>query len=202
MKELPLVTNAAVLDFVPETYWNNLRPDAGKDRNEFERRLRNAILTGDWSNIRTPSVRFGFQGGDFLPKFLSCEVEIARLAIESTTWDVISLRARPTSRGIAYRVIDEYELKYSFHPKTTRLPLSMGQLTKLIEGLNVDGVSASPAAIRREQSADDAATISQMETFVTVSSDFYPALESWYQYEAKCWVKEQLSKLPRVSGLG
>lgn len=52
MENLSFLTNAAVLDFVPETYWEELRPDAGKDQNELKRRLRNAISTGDWSNLQ------------------------------------------------------------------------------------------------------------------------------------------------------
>ena len=201
MTKSSLLGNVDVLDFVPDTYWDELGSDLGKDLNEFERRLKAAISNGDSSNIRLPAVRFGFEGGNYLPKFLNCEVEIARLALESTTWDVKSIRARPTSRGIAYRVVDEYNNKYSFGPKTTRRPLSMRQLVDLIEGLNVDGVSSSPAALRSDQTADDVNEIRQLETFVTVSSDFYPSLEAWYSYEAERWAEDQLSELPRKSKL-
>ena len=201
MKKSSLIGNADMLDFVPETYWDELDSHIGKDLNEFERRLRAAISTGDWSDIRLPAVQFGFEGGNYLPKFLNCEVEIARLALESTTWDVKSIRARPTSRGIAYRVVDEYDNKYSFRPKTSRRPLSMRLLVDLIEGLNVDGVSSSPAALRADQTADNAKEIRQMETFVTVSSDFYPSLEAWYSYEAERWAKDQLLELPRKNKL-
>lgn len=199
MENLSFLTNAAVFDFAPETYWDELRPDAGKGRNELERRLRSAISTDDWSNFRPPPVQFGVEGGDHLPQFLNCEVEIARLALESTTWDVKSIRARPTTRGIAYRVVDEYNSKCSFRPKSSRRPLSMGQLVELIEGLNVDGASSSPAALRAYQGATDAAAIRELGTFVTVNSDFYPSLESWYCYEAERWVKDQLSELPRIN---
>jgi len=201
MTKSSLLGNADVLDFVPETYWDELGSDLGKDLNEYERREKAAISTGDWSNIRLPAVRFGFEGGNYLPKFLNCEVEIARLALESTTWDVKSIRARPTSRGITYRVVDEYNNKYSFRPKTTRRPLSMRQLVDLIEGLNVDGVSSSPATLRADQTADDANEIRQLETFVTVSSDFYPSLEAWYSYEAERWAEDQLSELSRKRNL-
>lgn len=141
------------------------------------------------------------RGGDYLPKFLSCEVEIARIALESTTWDVMSIRARPTSRGIAYRVVDEYLSKFCFRPKTSRKPLSMAQLVELIEGLNVDGNSSSPATLRSHQLPSDAASVRGLQTFVTVSSDFYPSLESWYRYEAERWVEDRLSDLPRVQRL-
>ena len=77
----------------------------------------------------------------------------------------------------------------------------MRQLVDLIEGLNVDGVSSSPAALRSDQTADDVNEIRQLETFVTVSSDFYPSLEAWYSYEAERWAEDQLSELPRKSKL-
>jgi TPR repeat protein len=201
MKKLSSLSDSAGRDFVPETYWDELSSHAGRDFNEFERRIRAAISTGDWSNVRLPSVRFGLEGGNYLPKFLKCEIEIARLSLESTTWDVKSIRARPTRRGIAYRVVDEYNSKYSFSPKTTRRPLSTGQLVDLIEGLNVDGMSSSPAALRAHQTAEDANAIRQLKTFVIVSSDFYPSLEAWYAYEAERWVKDQLSELPRKNKL-
>ena len=64
MENLSFLTNAAVLNFVPETYWDELRSDVGKYRNELERRILNAISTGDWSNLRLPPVKFGAEGGD------------------------------------------------------------------------------------------------------------------------------------------
>jgi hypothetical protein len=77
----------------------------------------------------------------------------------------------------------------------------MRQLVDLIEGLNVDGVSSSPAALRADQTADDANEIRQLETFVTVSSDFYQSLEAWYSYEAERWAEDQLSELSRKRNL-
>ena len=41
-----------------------------------------------------------FMGGEYLPAYLPGEVEIARVCLQSTTSDVISLRARPTPTGI------------------------------------------------------------------------------------------------------
>ena len=78
MKKSSLIGNADMLDFVPETYWDELDSHIGKDLNEFERRLRAAISTGDWSDIRLPAVQFGFEGGNYLPKFLNCEVEMSK----------------------------------------------------------------------------------------------------------------------------
>jgi hypothetical protein len=43
-----------------------------------------------------------FMGGEYLPDYGRDEVEIARIELESTTSDVISVRARPRGRRIEY----------------------------------------------------------------------------------------------------
>lgn len=50
-----------------------------------------------------------FMGGNYLPDAQGSEVEIARICIESVTWDVVSVYARPDRSVIRYRVVDEYE---------------------------------------------------------------------------------------------
>ena len=49
-----------------------------------------------------------FMGGEYLPDMGAGEVEIARIAIRSTTGDVTSLYARRSGRRIVYRMVDEY----------------------------------------------------------------------------------------------
>jgi hypothetical protein len=48
-------------------------------------------------------------GGEYLPASKDAEVEIARIEIKSTTYDVTTMNARPGSSRIHYRVVDEYE---------------------------------------------------------------------------------------------
>jgi hypothetical protein len=48
-------------------------------------------------------------GGEYLPDCGPMEVEIARIAIASTTGDVTSIYARLEGEHIEYRVVDEYE---------------------------------------------------------------------------------------------
>ena len=50
-----------------------------------------------------------FMGGEYLPSTLKQEVEIARIAIASTTGDVVCIYARFSGGRIHYRVVDEYE---------------------------------------------------------------------------------------------
>jgi len=47
-------------------------------------------------------------GGEFLPDRKRTELEIARIAIESTTRDVVSVYARRVKSGFVYRIVDEY----------------------------------------------------------------------------------------------
>ena len=49
-----------------------------------------------------------FMGGEYLPDTHGQEVEIARIAIASTTRDVTSVYARKSGKRILYRVVDEY----------------------------------------------------------------------------------------------
>lgn len=55
------------------------------------------------------SVHPMFMGGNYLPDTLENEVEIARIVIESTTFDVTCLYARFDGGKIHYRVVDEYD---------------------------------------------------------------------------------------------
>lgn len=200
IKELSAASEDALLDFTPSTYWPKTKSKAGP-KNELLRRIDHALTNGDWSAVRRPDVAFGARGGDFLTDTRALEVEIARLALESTTWDVISIRARPTSRGIAYRVVDEYESAYSIRPKTSRKPLRFGQLIRLIDEMTNGERPSSPAALRGFQSTfDDPAHIRKLRSFVTVASVFYPDLEAWYRREAEQWVNAELEALPARVG--
>ena len=54
------------------------------------------------------SVHPMFMGGNYLPDTDDGEVEIARISIRSTTFDVTSVYAKPVDGAIHYRVVDEY----------------------------------------------------------------------------------------------
>lgn len=49
-----------------------------------------------------------FMGGNYLPDTEEGEVEIARISIKSTTYDVTCVYARPDNGAIHYSVVDEY----------------------------------------------------------------------------------------------
>src|SRR5262249_4767409 len=54
-------------------------------------------------------------GGEYLPGYQDEEVEIARVSLQSTTGDVISIRARRDRGAIRYRVVDEYGTRLFAH---------------------------------------------------------------------------------------
>ncbi len=71
-----------------------------------------------------------FMGGEYLPKRKSKEVEIARISIQSTTYDVTVLYARLVGQRIHYRVVDEYDGDTLEEPstRTSTKPLAMGAM--------------------------------------------------------------------------
>ena len=72
-----------------------------------------------------------FMGGNYLPDMGEEEVEIARVEIASTTFDVTSLYAKPDNGVIRYRVVDEYEGDTLSGPSemTSEEPLTLGEMT-------------------------------------------------------------------------
>ena len=72
---------------------------AGKLEELFNELLKDS-LDNDARN-QLEQIHPAFMGGEYLPNYGRCEVEIARITLESTTSDVISLRARPArGRGL------------------------------------------------------------------------------------------------------
>src|SRR5215469_10261360 len=108
--------------FRPESYWgaaNNpleaaLRNVTGRNRREMirdyykagkleelnEHLLADTLTEGTRRSLGR--IHPSFMGGEYLPNYRRSEVEIARIELESTTSDVISLRARPVAARIKY----------------------------------------------------------------------------------------------------
>lgn len=134
-------------DYRPVSYWNDetlaqaiLKNVKGELRRE---KIRQALEEGSIEdipeeilgdaladNVRTATGRIHpwFMGGEFLPDCAPGEVEIARISLESTTHDIISLRAGRKDDGtIGYTIADEYEGMSSFHlsRQSSELPLTL-----------------------------------------------------------------------------
>ena len=77
-----------------------------------------------------------FMGGNYLPDTEEGEVEIARIEIASTTFDVTSLFAKQSNGRILYRVVDEYEGDTLTGPSemTSDKPLTLGEMADFFLG--------------------------------------------------------------------
>jgi len=114
-------------EFRPESFWTAasdplaaiLRNVKGRNRRDM---IRDYYETGkldqlsdelsrnslsDEARISLSKIHPTFMGG-YLPNYGRQEVEVARIALASTTSDVISLRVRASGTRIKYRVVDEY----------------------------------------------------------------------------------------------
>jgi hypothetical protein len=127
-----------------------------------------------------------FMGGEYLPNYGRSEVEIARIELESTTYDVISLRARPVGTRIKYRLVDEYSSEYRLPQQTSSRPLSLGELIRFLDSVEQGDVSEpswtqfgfvlSSSQCNLECGAD----LETLRDFTQVESDYYPDLASHY----------------------
>jgi hypothetical protein len=194
------------LDFRPETYWpvsGSLQSILSKIKGERRKRVvRKLLENGDATALSKWLLKSKltneeremlgrmhplFMGGEYLPNCHHGEVEIARIAMESTTGDVFSIRARPSGSRIAYRVVDEYDTEFRYAPKTSRRPLLMRQLISLIDGLAGEGWDTCGLSFLR--------SIIEFnhfpgEDFIQVTSDFYPQIETYYQDIFQRWYSE------------
>jgi len=196
------------LSYRPETYW----PDdsfrlaiLGNVQGESRRRLiLEALETGTpelppeglLQPVLEPSLRslLGsfhplLMGGEYLPPYLPGEVEIARVALKSTTGDVISLRAVRQGDGtIHYRIVDEYGDSYEESPfslaiESSERPLTLGEMIRELEESMVEEYS-NIALCHLIRNVEDGAEVDRMRDFITVSSNFYPTLGEIF--ERKC----------------
>jgi hypothetical protein len=204
-------------DFRPESYWAPartsleaaLRNVKGRNRREMIRDydswgLLPALSDGLLQDTLDEDTRRGlgrihpsFIGGEYLPDYRRDEVEIARIELQSTTSDVISIRARPRGRRIEYSVCDEYQVEYRLPQKTSRQPLSLRDLIRFL--YSVEHPEHEPEWERfgfvlsfNQTSLECNGDLETLEDFTSVSSDFYPeagqhyakAIDEWYRARA------------------
>ena len=112
-----------------------------------------------------------FMGGNYLPDTADGEVEIARIRIASTTFDVTSVYARRQDGVIRYRVVDEYGGDTLEGPAEmeSNQPLSLGELADfflaawpLIDVLDMNFEGDRDSSLG----------------FFVAESDFYPDLDA------------------------
>ena len=108
-----------------------------------------------------------FMGGNYLPDTEDGEVEIARIELASTTYDVICLFAKAENGHIRYRVVDEYDCDTLSGPDemTSETPLALGEMGDFF-------LSAWSLVGVLEMNFDD--DLESALGFFTARSSFYP----------------------------
>lgn len=130
-------------------------------------------------------------GGGFLPPLRGNEVEIARVRLESSTFDVISVRARVCARRIYYSVVDEYEgqVVYDCSRRSSLRPLTMRRLIDLMETTTVDDRYTGLVLGMMQDGFECSGYAGQWVHFATVTSDIYPQLGAWYDNAMEEWYR-------------
>ena len=148
-------------DFRPESYWTPARNLLEAALRNVKGRNRRQIITDyyeagkleqlhenliadtldEQSRKNLGLIHPTFMGGEYLPNYGRSEVEIARIELQSTTNDVISLRARPVGSRIKYRLIDEYSSQFRLPQQTSSRPFSLGELIGFLDSVEQDEVS-------------------------------------------------------------
>src|SRR5262249_26765133 len=137
----------------------------------------------DQERLEFGSLHPALMGGEYLPPLEDNEVEIARVSLSSTTGDVNSIRAQLRGDSIRYRIVDEYYddpmQQFTFSPKETTRPLTMGELVDLIDGVEDEmnpEIGRGLTASYRNMQVDGGMAAKEVVDFVSVSSFFYPEL--------------------------
>ena len=193
----------------PSSYWNDETLEQAILKNikgDFRREeIRKAIAAGNLEaipgeilketlseNVRrfTGRIHPRFMGGEYLPDFEAGEVEIARIALESTTSDVISIRARRTAKGtILYRVVDEYEGEFRLSRKRSRQPLTLRELVRFLEKSELKGLNGGLILGYNNMNADAMGERESLRHFTRINSEFYPQLFEHCEHVYDGWVE-------------
>lgn len=137
-------------------------------------------------------------GGEYLPDDLPGEATIARVALNSTTGDVIEVRARPTPEGIGYRVVDEYDTDYALPFDSSPQPLTTREMIRLLDetigmwGPEHPGLVMQYATRTYARGPDRRETIPRwrrrVQAFVRLNTSHYPRLGEWYDARIDAWM--------------
>ena len=201
----------------PKRYWEHNDPLAeilanvsGKARREMIRDFWNAgaidqiedTLLKDDLNLEAREslgrIHPFFMGGEYLPQRLPGEVTIVRIDLESTTHDVIELRASPLPNGkIKLRWLAEYESEFSHepYPDVIDQPFSFKVLNDFIEATCPNDLDALPVAYNKANCPDGSYPQAEsLRYFTSFESDFYPELSGWVKQVVDEWIEEKIEQ--------
>ena len=202
-------------DFRPESYWRLSDPLGailvnvkGMRRRQIIRDYWEAGAIGELEEGLLPDrlseedrtglgkIHPSFMGGEYLPDYAQEELEIARIELDSTTADVISIRAKKDGERIAYSIVDEYETELNVSPKNSEKPLTLAELIGLIDGGSEEGsLGLYYTQMNYEGGERSIGWLDQMRHFTRVESVFYPQLNLHYEKLLDLWYEEEKAKL-------
>jgi len=112
------------------------------------------------------------------------------LLLRTVETDVISVRARSCRLAgpFRYRVVDEYESRYTVHPATSRRPLTLGELVGLIESARHETGSPLGVALLEHQRRASGQPASGWADFLEAESSFYERLGDHYRGAVAMWL--------------
>ena len=200
--------------FRPESYWEELDPLSavlhnitGENRRRMitdywnERRLDDLDLSllcdepDCISRTRLGRIHPSFLGGEYLPPYLLGEVEIARISLQSTTKDVITLRARPVPDGIAYRIEDEHQGTFSVPIAVSVSPLTLAEVIRQFDKGRLQEMDWDGGLTLGYNSMNaEFCNFENLRDFTRISSRVYPQLEMHFKSVFEEWVKESCAE--------
>ncbi len=210
MAETPSVD----LPFRPDTYWpESLTPHQllsriqGRVRQDMARRIfeeqgftgLNAFLAreelDEGEREAWGAMHPDFMGGEYLPSLEEDEVEIVRVSLASVTADQISVRARPADGFIRYRIASEYDddedMRYQLPFDQSKQPLTLAELVQLIDGTYIPGNTYPGGLVIEplELNYDSGGDLDSLLGFISIDSQFYPELATYYERVVEEWVE-------------
>jgi hypothetical protein len=197
-------------DFCRTSYWDDtsveqavLRGVKGKHRRKV---LSKALAEGKFEKVseeiqsseisnelrdRLGQIHPSLMGGEYLPSYGREETEIARIELESTTSDVISIRARWADGQIHYRVVDEYDTEFHCNPDSSDEPLSLGEFIEFIDAVSCRDLWGPFSLAYNELNADGGTERRRLRHFTRINSDVYPQLSEHFEKVFEEWVAEK-----------
>jgi hypothetical protein len=139
------------------------------------------ISLSDEERFRLASIHPMFMGGEYLPDYERDETEIARIELNSTMADVISIRAcLDEGETIEYSVVDEHDGKFNLWTEWSDKPFSLSELVEFIDRTELEGSSYSGLSLSFNNSNAECMDKENLVGFTTISSEIYPDLEDHY----------------------
>jgi hypothetical protein len=152
----------------------------------------------EWGRVHPSNL-----GGEYLPEMDEGDVEIARVAIASTTGDVQSVRAHRAPDGIRVQVVDEYDNEFSTGVRAYEQPLTLRELIGFIDASDIEGDDGPGGGlvlgIVRAWYGYDPDRPERLLTAAWASSAFYPDLGRYYEGAIRSLVSELTTSPPHGS---